>query len=73
MGLFSPSPPPAPPPPPPPPPAASPPIYASGNTMTAMARRNQAKPMGGTDLTTGREKAGVMQTAALGLGGTGAA
>jgi hypothetical protein len=41
--------------------------------MTAMARRNQAKPMGGTDLTTGREKAGVMQTAALGLGGTGAA
>jgi hypothetical protein len=70
MGLFS-SPPPSPPPPPPIPPAANPPVYASGETMTALSRRNQAKPMAGTDLTTGsgQREAQVMQTAALGLGG----
>jgi|GEM_PF-2448462 hypothetical protein len=71
MGLFAPSPPPAPPPPPPPPPAASPPVYASAATMGALARRTQGRPMGGTDLTTGQKQAGVVQTAALGLGGTG--
>lgn len=73
MGLFSPPSIPAPPPPPPVPPAANPPVYASAATMTALGRRNQAKPMGGTDLTTGQREAGAMQTAALGLGGTGAA
>jgi hypothetical protein len=65
MGLFN---PPTPPTPPPPPPAANPPIYASGKTMTALGRRNQQRPMAGTDLATG-QKQQAMQTAALGLGG----
>jgi hypothetical protein len=65
MGLFN---PPTPPTPPPPPPAANPPIYASGETMTVLGRRNQQRPMAGTDLTTG-QKQQAMQTAALGLGG----
>jgi len=66
MGLFN---PPTPPTPPPPPPAANPPLFASGATMTAMTRPNE-KPMGGTDLTSGNMTGkGVMETAALGLGG----
>jgi hypothetical protein len=73
VGLFSSPSISSPPPPPPLPPAASPPVYASGATMGALARRNQAKPMGGTDLTTGQKQVGAMQTAALGLGGTGTA
>lgn len=65
MGLFN---PPTPPTPPPPPPAANPPIFASASTLGPMTRR-QAKPMGGTDLTSGEHEADVMRTAALGLGG----
>ena len=68
MGIFSPSVP-TPPPPPPPPPAANPPIFASGQTLASLARRNQEKPMGGTDLTTGQAKQAIT-TAAQGLGST---
>jgi len=70
MGLFS---APTPPTPPPPPPAANPPQFASGATLGQLTRPN-ARPWGGTDLTSGTPNAliGRTLTASLGLAPTGA-
>jgi len=70
MGLFS-----APPvaAPPPPPPAANPAQFASGATLGNLTRPN-ARPWGGTDLTSGTPNAliGKTMTASLGLAPSGA-